>query len=166
MCYKAFLLISFVEAGLFESLLDLYFGIPISFLQNSTSSIQLNLDQQNMISHYHNLSYKTLNLFSQLFSLAVTTLNNEYSIDNFNETLDRFGMDPDSLKKFYNQGVYYEYKRSALVVYLNKLDDQDREREVLTFVTEFIRKEEKIKSGSSLPVQELSRLSFFRYVNT
>ena len=32
--YKSFVIKSFIEAGVFESLLDLYFGLPVSFLQN------------------------------------------------------------------------------------------------------------------------------------
>ena len=63
--FKAFLLKTFIECSLFEALLDLYFGLPISFSENNYNYSKLNLN-----SAYQNLSLKCLNLFVNLYHLA------------------------------------------------------------------------------------------------
>lgn len=148
--FKAFLLKTFIECSLFEALLDLYFGLPISFSENNYNYSKLNLN-----SAYQNLSLKCLNLFVNLYHLANNLFNNEYCIDNFHE------MNNLNNSKYYNKGIFTQLKKLSLVNYLNMLNGPEREKEVILFLTEFNTKKESIKNGSSTPSNELSRISFF-----
>ena len=38
MCFKSYMLVMFIQADLLQSLLNLYFGLPVSFMQNSVRS--------------------------------------------------------------------------------------------------------------------------------
>ncbi len=157
-------MVLFIEAGLMEGLLDLYFGLPVSFLEYSTSTLRHTYYKgPSLISQCQLLSYKVLTLFTELFYTANNTLSSEYTIDNFNHITKhhRPNTAKSLLHKFYHQGVYTEFKRTALVHYLRRLDDQVREREVITYLTEFVLRQENVNNGRDLPMFELANLSLF-----
>ena len=62
-CLDAILVASLVEQGLLQSLLDLYFGLPVSFLQ-SFNSMSSDNEATRM---YKSLSLKALHLFTHLY---------------------------------------------------------------------------------------------------
>jgi hypothetical protein len=109
--YKSFVIKTFIEAGVFESLLDLYFGLPVSFLQNYSFGKSDN-KSTSFYTKYQLISLKCLNLFAELFYIANTIFHNEYCIDDFKKnksTQNPFKSD---------EGVYNEMKRLLLISYL------------------------------------------------
>jgi hypothetical protein len=120
LCLRSFLLSLFVEAGLLEALLDLYFGLPLSFLSNTTETIEASVRGATMNSHYQVLSYKALHLFASLFYATSHTLVNEYVIDSLHEWAKGNG----KFDNFYKQGIYSEHKVAAVVDHLKSLNDQ------------------------------------------
>ena len=154
--YKSFVIKSFIEAGVFESLLDLYFGLPVSFLQNYSFTKSENRPTS-LYSKYQLISLKCLNLFAELFYLANTIFHNEYCIDDFKKNKSS----TNAFKS--NEGVYNEMKRLLLISYLKQLNDFEREKEVITYLTEYNTKKESIKNGVLLPSGLLSKISFYSH---
>lgn len=101
------------------------------------------------------MSLKCLNLFANLYNLANYTFNTEYCVDNFNQMFNHRS------NKLLGKGIYTELKKLSLVSYLKKLNDPEREKEVIFYLTEFNTKQESIRTGSSPPSEELSKMSFF-----
>ena len=153
--FKSYLMKAFVESYLFEYLLDLYFGLPVSFLQNY-SLAKYDFKPNNLYSMYQSLSLRCLNLLAELYYWANAKLHSEYCIDDFTNNTSPFNA---------NQTVYDEMKRLSLISYLKTLVEQtqdfEREKEVITYLTEFNTKKESIKNGIMLPTDLLSKLSFF-----
>jgi hypothetical protein len=89
LCLRSLLLALFVGAGLLEALLDLYFGLPLSFLPNTTETIQASVRGGTMSAHYQALSYKALHLFAELFYASSHTLANEHVTDSLHGHLQR-----------------------------------------------------------------------------
>lgn len=160
LCHRSLLIKTFIEARLFESLLDLYFGLPVSFLENC-SILSLNQHSQstqnnnnNLLYQYEILSLKCLNLFAELYYMVNMLLPNEYCIDD---------LDPDSNKwPFTNsKSIYNEMKKLSLIGYLKNLNYSEREKEVLIYVTDLNTKKESIRRGEMIQSDEISTLSFF-----
>lgn len=144
-CHRIFLLKTFVEARLLESLLDLYFGLPVSFLENSSlfsSSSSSNLQPpNNLLAQYELLSLKCLHLFSELYYMGNRLLHNEYCIDD---------LDPNTTKCPFtanSKSIYNEMKKLSLIGYLRQLNYLEREKEVLIYVTDLNTKKESIRRG-------------------
>ncbi len=142
--FRSFLVKAFAESSLFECLLDLYFGLPVSFLQNY-SLAKYDLKPNNLYSVYQSLSLRCLNLLAELYYWMISKLDIEYCIDDF--THNKNSSSPFSS----NQTVYDEMKRLSLISYLKELVEQtkdfEREKEVITYLTEFSSKKESIKNG-------------------
>ena len=107
LCARTFLLALLVEAGLLEALLDLYFGLPLTFLQATTGSVRA---AAGLAAHCHALSYKALHLFAELFDASAHTLASELA--------------PHSLATSTRHAVYTEHKAHGLLAYLQALNDQ------------------------------------------
>lgn len=155
--YRALLIKAFIEAGIFESLLDLYYGLPVSFLENSSLPVLqqiITTNNTSLLAQYELLSLRCLNLFSELYYLADNLLYKEYCIDDLisDESKNPFST---------NDSIYNEMKKLALVGYLRVLNDLEREKEVITYLNQFNSKKEMTKDGVMLPTDCLSRLSFF-----
>jgi hypothetical protein len=63
--------------------------------------------------------------------------------------------------QLFSKGIYTELKKLSLVSYLKNLNDSEREKEVIFYLTEFNTKQESMRAGSSPPIEELSKMSFF-----
>lgn len=128
LCLRSSLLALFVEAGLLEALLDLYFGLPLSFLPNTTETIQASVRGGTMSAHYQALSYKALHLFAELFYASSHTLANEHVIDSLHEWTNVVPGSSHSGQphngNFYKQGMYSEHKAAAVMAHIKSLDDQ------------------------------------------
>ncbi len=156
-CFRSYILKTFIEASLFEKLLDLYFGLPLSFLQPENN---MPTNHACFHSNYQSISFRCLNLFAELYYLANNLFHNEYCIDSFKANVDKQEVGTDSPYNS-NQSIYNQLKKLSLVSYLKYLNDVEREKEVIIYLTEFNAKKESIKNGSMMPEHLLGRLSFF-----
>lgn len=150
--YKVFLLKLLAEVGIFESLLDLYFGLPVSFMQ---SFYVENKDSNRFVQKYASLSLKTVNLFAELYYMINTFFFNEYCIDDFTQG------DSDSSPYKSEKSVYNEMKKLSLISYMKLLDSEEREREIINYVTQFSSKKEMLKNGLHIETDKLSKLGFY-----
>lgn len=145
MCHRAFLLKTFIEARLFEGLIDLYFGLPVSFMENCSffaTGQQSNSSNNNLLAQYELLSLKCLHLFSELYYMSNKLLHNEYCIDD---------LDPDVTKCPFtssSKSIYNEMKKLSLIAYLRQLNYLEREKEVIIYVTDLNTKKESIRRGN------------------
>jgi hypothetical protein len=159
-CYEALLLKAFMGADLFEALLDLYFGIPVSFLQDY--SLLLNDsnigNSKSIMYQYQTLSLKCLNLFAELYYMATILFYNEYCIDDFLiGDITTKSTSPYSL----NNSIFNEKKKMGVIDYLKKMSFPEREREIIVYMTDFYSKKEMLKNGANVPINEIAKLSFF-----
>ncbi|RNA32225.1 target of rapamycin complex 2 subunit TSC11 [Brachionus plicatilis] len=150
--YKAFLLKFMAEIGIFEFLLDLYFGLPVSFMQTFCAE---NKDTGHVVQKYASISLKTVNLFAELYYMINTLFYNEYCIDDFTHG------DPDSGPYNSEKSVYNEMKKLSLISYMKLLDSEERERDVINYVTDFSSKKEMLKNGLQIPADKLAKLGFY-----
>ena len=146
--FRSFLVKAFAESSIFECLLDLYFGLPVSFLQNY-SLAKYDLKTNTLFSVFQSLSLRCLNLLAELYYWLNSKLDSEYCIDDFTQ-INKNSSSPFSS----NQTVYDEMKRLSLISYLKELVEQtqdfEREKEVITYLTEFSSKKESIKNGVNI----------------
>lgn len=159
-CYQALLLKAFIEAGILEALIDLYYGLPVSFLQN------YNLLMGNVAEIMYQLqmlSLRCLNLFAELYYRSSIFFYNEFCIDDFLDLLRTDASQNDTTPNPYNlnKSIYTETKKLALISYLKKLDFLEREKDMILYITEYYSRKEIIKSGMSIQTDEIARLSFF-----
>lgn len=151
--YKAFMLKLMVELGIFEGLLDLYYGLPVSFVQTLCNDSN---ETGEMLQKYASISLTTVNLFAELYYMINTLFYNEYCIDDFTEG------DSDSTSPYNSEkSVYNEMKKLSLISYLKFLDSEEREREIINYVTQFSSKKEMLKNGLHLQVEKLAKLGFY-----
>jgi hypothetical protein len=164
-CLKVFILKFFIEAGFFESLLNLYFGLPLSCMQNKAYFSNINNQNDHSCEHksikslYLDISFKVLHLFAEFYVLTNNIFSGEFIIEDLVDLSD----DTIKTNKFYfttNGGIHTELRKFALISYLNKLNNLEREREVLTYLTEFNRKREAMKYGITLPTEQIAKLTF------
>lgn len=144
MCHRVFLLKTFIEARLFEALLDLYFGLPVSFLENASmlASGSSSSNNKNLLTQYEMLSLRCLNLFSELYYVVNKLMHSEYCIDD---------LDPDVSKCPFtanSKSIYNEMKKLSLISYLRQLNYLEREKEVIIYVTDLNTKKESIRRGN------------------
>jgi hypothetical protein len=164
-CYEALLLKAFMEADVFESLLDLYFGIPVSFLQDYTLLLNADADQsctnpKSVMYRYQMLSLKCLNLFAELYYKATILFYNEYCIDDFLMTPTAASTSfasPYSL----NKSIFNEKKKIAVIHYMKIKNCPEREKEVIMYMTELYSKKEMLKNGMNVSMADMAKLSFF-----
>lgn len=107
-------------------MLDLYFGIPLSFLSNTTDTIKESVRGGTMSAQYQALSYKALNLFAELIYASSQTLANDKFIDSLHEWTNGVPGSHASRPRsnFFKKGMYSEHKAAAVVAHLKILDDQ------------------------------------------
>ena len=162
-CYNALLFKAFIEADIHESLLDLYFGLPVSFLQNYNLLLREQCSSNQMY-QYQMLSLKCLNLFAELYYMGISLFYNEYCLDDF-LNLDTTTQPPRNNARgtrpySLDTSIYNEKKKNSLILYMKRLNFVEREKEIILYMTEFISKKERFKSGKSIQIKEISRLSF------